>query len=130
MPFRKTLMFVALTFVAIAATYWTMQYTADAQTISRRIFESPLPTPVAPLSDTAQIALRYVADRYQFSASDLLVVNEHTRTYPLTSRSFQAVTIRIADRPDSPEFKLLVDQATGRAEEDIDAVEDAERAAY
>ena len=129
MSYRRFLFFLALLTIALGITTLTERQAMDAQTVLPT-FDSPLPTPVTPLSETTQIALRYVADRYQLPIADLLVVNEHERRYPLTNRTFEAVTIWIKDRPDSPEFKLLVDTESGRVEEDIDAIEVAEQEAY
>lgn len=92
-------------------------------------FPSPsTPTPIPSPSAVGQRALQYVADRNKISVTDLIVVSEHTRDYPLTGQSFQAVTL--LDRKTNRVFKLLVDPEGKTVLEDVTAVEQTERDAH
>lgn len=62
------------------------------------LFNSPLPTPSStptPSSSPspAQIALKHVASQEGTDLAELVVANEHNRSYVLTGRSLQAVTV-------------------------------------
>ena len=66
--------------------------------LSPMLFDSPLPTPspspTPPFSPSpAQIALKHVASQEGTDLAELVVANEHNRSYVLTGRSLQAVTV-------------------------------------
>ena len=95
---------------------------------------SPTPPPTPTPSEWVQIALNYVSERYSIPIENLLVVNEHTRRYPLSGRTFQAVTLLDTRNPDKFgykfEYSLLIDLSTRSIEEDLAAIQAAEDAAY
>ncbi|MGD2206693.1 MAG: hypothetical protein PVH17_07930, partial [Anaerolineae bacterium] len=76
------------------------------------LFNSPLPSPTAPSptpipSTEAQIALGYIAERYDVRMEQLAIVNEHRRDYSELGRAFQAFTL--LDLANDRFFSLLVD---------------------
>jgi len=92
---------------------------------------SPIP-PVAtatPLpSLESEIARNYVVNTYGVPLENLLVVNEHTRNYPLTGRTFRLFTL-LDTRPGGVFYDLLIDVDTGEATEDVTSIEAAEERA-
>jgi len=96
------------------------------------LFDSPLPTPVPPQpmpSEAAQKALEYIAKRENVPAEALTVAADHPTEYPALGRKFQVVTL-LDDRPEGQIYKLLVDLADGRIEEDVSALLAAEAKAH
>jgi hypothetical protein len=100
--------------------------------------DSPLPTLPAPpapppdsdLSPQAQVALQYIAECEGIPVEGLLIVNDYERTFPLLDRIFRAVLILDVRTSEGQEYHVLVDLADGRIEEDVNAIEAAEEAAY
>ncbi len=96
------------------------------------LFDSPLPTPVPPQpmpSEAAQKALAYIAKRENIPAEALTIAADHPTEYPALGRKFQVVTL-LDNRPEGQIYKLLVDLADGRIEEDISALLAAEAQAH
>jgi hypothetical protein len=97
------------------------------------IFNSPLPTPPVPSptplpSAEAQVALRYIAERYGVPVEQLAIVNEHRREYAELGRAFQAFTL--LDLANDRFFNLLVDLEDHTVVEDVAAIQRAEEDAY
>jgi hypothetical protein len=95
---------------------------------------SPLPTPSVvptsmPPSPWGLQALNFVATRHNIPLDKLLIVNEHERAYPLTSRKFQALTVLDTRTAQSPSYSFLIDTTSRKIEEDVVAVRAAEDAA-
>jgi hypothetical protein len=93
-------------------------------------FASPLPAPSpTPLPSTeAQVALRYIAERYGIPVEQLAIVNEHRREYAELGRVFQAFTL--LSLADNRFFNLLVDPEDHTVVEDVGAVQRAQEDAY
>jgi hypothetical protein len=97
------------------------------------LFNSALPTPPAPSptpipSTEAQVALRYIAERYGVPVEQLAIVNEHRREYVELGRAFQAFTL--LDLVNDRFFNLLVDLEGHAVVEDVAAIQRAEEDAY
>lgn len=102
-------------------------------TLDIETFISPLPTPTSapqPLSPEAKIALNFILGQRGIPISNLQIVNEHQRSYPLIGRTFKAFTIWTRDPKDFREFNLLVDSESGEVEADVNAIVAQEQAAY
>lgn len=84
------------------------------------------PTP-PPSTTLTQIALQYVADTEGTALSDLVVFNEHNRSYTLTGQNLWAVTV--FSRRTSHYYELLVDPSDGSVL-DHAIIESAEREAH
>lgn len=96
------------------------------------LFDSPLPTPVPPQplpSEAAQKALEYIAKRENIPTEALTIAADHPIEYPALGRKLQVVTL-LDDRPEGQIYKLLVDLADGRIEEDVSALLAAEAKAH
>jgi hypothetical protein len=97
------------------------------------LFTSPLPTPLAstptspPPSAEAQVALRYVSERYGIPKEQLDVVNEHRLEYAELGRAFRAFSL--FDPIGRRYFQLLVDLKDHTVVEDIVAIDQAEAGA-
>lgn len=92
--------------------------------------ESPLPTPTPDFSAYRDVALAYVSEKYAIPLQHLLVEYELETPYPLSGRTFQYFLIANPQDPQWPTYGISVDIATHAIEEDITALEQAEREAY
>lgn len=90
---------------------------------------TPITLPPPKLSEAAQKALEYIAKRDGIPVEALIVQDDHPTEYPSLGRKFQVVTL-LDTRPDGQVYKLLVDLADSRIEENISALLDAEAQAY
>jgi len=92
---------------------------------------SPTPSILPPPkpSEAAQKALEYIAKRDGIPVEALIIEADHPTEYPSLGRKFQVVTL-IDNRPNGQIYKLLMDLADGRIEENISALLDAEAQAY
>lgn len=89
----------------------------------------PTSTPEPVLSEAAQQALVYIAQREGIPVEALVIVADHPTEYPALGREFQVVTL-LDIRPEGQPWKLLVDLTNGRMEEDISALLAAEARAH
>ncbi len=91
------------------------------------------PTPITPMlpkqSDAARKALEYIAHRDSVPVQSLIIQDDHPTVYPSLGRKFQVVTL-LNTRPDGQVYKLLVDLETGKVEEDVVALLEAEAQAH
>lgn len=94
-------------------------------------FSSPLPvpTPTPPPSHEAEVALRYVAERYGTPVDEWVVANEHRREYKEIGRAFQAFSL-LRRSGDQRFVSLMVDLEDYAVVEDAQAIEQLEREAY
>jgi hypothetical protein len=86
-------------------------------------FDSPLSAPPVAESgpsEAARSALAYVAEREGIPVSALVIEDDHPTEYPASGRRFQVVTL-VDERPEGEIYKLLVDLADGRIEENVSA---------
>lgn len=92
---------------------------------------SPTPAvlPAPKTSAAAQKALEYIATREGIPVEVLMIEDDHPTEYPSLGRKFQVVTL-IDTRPDGQIYKLLVDMADNKIEENISALLDSEAQAY
>lgn len=77
---------------------------------------TPAMLPVPKTSEAAQKALEYIAKRDGIPIETLIVQDGHPTEYPSLGRKFQVVTL-IDTSPNGQIYKLLVDLADGRIEE-------------
>jgi len=90
---------------------------------------SPL-VPPQPPSPAAQIATAHIANRESIPVAVLTVAAEYPVEYRNLERQFHMVTL-LDTRPESFKvYKLLIDLADGRVEENVYALRDAEAQAY
>lgn len=82
------------------------------------------------LSMPAQIAIAYVANREGIRAETLTIVNEYPITFPSLGRQFHLVTILDNHSEEVQVYKLLVDLADGRIEDNIHALRILESQAH
>jgi hypothetical protein len=119
------MMAIVLSFAMLFAVWFVSSTTARHEIT----FDSPLSTPPPPPptpspSTEAQIALRYVAERYGIPIEQLVVVNEHQREYAELGRAFRAFSL--LDLAGDRFFNLLVDLEDHTVVEDVAAVQRAE----
>jgi hypothetical protein len=88
---------------------------------------SPLPTatPQSAPSEAARKALAYIAGRKGIPSQALIVADDYSTEYPALGREFQVVTL-LDTRPEGQIYKLLVDLADGRIEENLSSLQAAE----
>lgn len=91
---------------------------------------SPIPTP-APLTPSAEAAVKYVADQYSVSTDDLTMSAGEVISFPLLGLSYEYYVVmpKLADSK-VPIVSLLVDPATGAIETDVNAIQQKEDEAY
>lgn len=89
---------------------------------------TPLPTPV--VSEYAQVAIKYLAQKYSIPENRLVAEYEVRQEYPLSGRTFQYFKISDGQTPGSTTFNALVDIVTNEVKEDLAALKAAEAAAY
>ncbi len=99
-------------------------YPADQQMSA---LASPLPPPPPAPRELTQIALEHVADREGARLTDLVAVNEHSRSYALTGQDLWAVTV--LDRQTAHFHHVLINPAN-RSVADPEAVSRSEREAH
>lgn len=90
--------------------------------------DSPLPTPV--ISPYGQTALAFIAEKYAVPIEHLLIEYELETPYPLSGRTFHYFKIANTRDAQWTTYSLSVEPTTGAIEEDLTALEAAERAAY
>jgi hypothetical protein len=98
-----------------------------AQSLTDHPFDSPLPTPV-PLSPEAERALQHIATQQDISVAELYVAGEDSINFQTLGRTYRYIVL--THSPTDAVFPLLVDTVTGVVETDIEAVHQAEQAAY
>jgi len=127
---------VLLTVVTVTLTPFLFQGGSNT-TQSDATFDSPLPTPPASPTPTpsapsaeAQKALQYIAERESIPLEGLLIINDYEWVFPLLGRTFRDVLILDIRTSEGQEYHVLVDLADGHIEDDWNAIEAAEEAAY
>lgn len=90
---------------------------------------TPITLPPPESSEAAHRALEYIATRDGIPVEALIIQDDHPTEYRSLGRTFQVVTL-LDTRPEGKIYKLLVDLADGRIEENISALLDAEAQAY
>lgn len=97
-------------------------------------FETPVNMPPTPIpfqpSELSRTATAFISAKYGVPIKNLVVINEHQRNYPLTSKRYISFVLLDSRSPSSPEYSLLLDMSTSEIQEDYDAVEKAEQEAY
>lgn len=99
------------------------------------LFSSPMPiptaTPTPPPSEEEQIVLQYVAETYGVDIENLEIGTDYELTLPLIDRSFHVFKLFDAKSfEEIRQYSILIDQATGEIEDDLNAIQAAETAAY
>jgi Subtilase family len=88
---------------------------------------TPTPTPLSPI---AQVAVQYVTTKYGVPVQDLFPSDEEAVAFPLLGRKATYITLVYAQATTTTLYSMLVDPATQAIEEDVNAVLNAQRAAY
>jgi hypothetical protein len=90
--------------------------------------DAPTPTPVPPMTEETQRALQYVAEREGIPVEQLVVANQNRQEYEQLGRVFWA--LKLLDTESGRWHNLFVDLSDGSFVEDVEAIEQAERAAH
>jgi hypothetical protein len=119
---------IVLSFVVLCALFVSPITARDEIAFDSPLYTPPPPPPTPLPSIEAQIALRYVAEKYDIPIERLAVANEHHREYAELGRAFRAFSL--FDLADGRFFKLLVDLEDHTVVEDVAAIQQAEDEAH